>query len=304
MKHRQLSIKEQDAMAGYLFVLPILTMMAIWFYYPAIKSLIFSFQEVNFFDLNNPTTIGLANFRELFTDDKFRQAAGNTLVITTVSVPLLLGGGFIIAYNLENIRRAKTVLRTMFFIPAVTSAVALTMALMYLFVMDSPTILFFHRLFGIPNVTWAADPRTALPFVALLVIWKNLGLFIILYINGINGIPHEIFEAAALDGATGFKRIRHIVIPLVRNTTVLCFILSVMWCMQTFDEPFTLARSGSVIGSPAGTTSTLITFFYSQNFRFFRPGYASSAAFTLFVILLLFSLTQNALESRMNREGR
>ncbi len=303
MQKRPLSIKQQDAIAGYFFVLPILIMMGIWLYYPAIKSLIFSFQDVNFFDLYNPTNNGLANFRELFRDESFRQAAGNTLIITLVSVPILLVGGFTVAYNLENIRRGKSLMRTMFFIPAVTSAVALTMALMYLFVMDSPVILFFHRVFGIPNVTWAADPSTALPFVALLVIWKNLGLFIILFINGINGISQEIFEAAAIDGATGFKRIRHIVIPLVRPTTVLSFILSVMWCMQTFDEPFTLARSGSVIGSPAGTTSTLITFFYSQNFRFFRPGYASSAAFTLFVVLLLFSVVQNLLERKLAKEG-
>lgn len=303
MKRKALSIQKQDAIAGYIFVLPILIMMGIWFYYPAIKSLIFSFQDVNFFDLYNPTNNGLTNFRELFRDESFLQAAGNTIIITLVSVPMLLVGGFAIAYNLENIRRGKSLMRTMYFIPAVTSAVALTMALMYLFVMDSAVILFFHRVFGIPNVTWAADPATALPFVALLVIWKNLGLFVILFINGINGISQEIFEAAAIDGATGFKRIRHIVVPLVRPTTVLSFILSVMWCMQTFDEPFTLARSGSVIGSPAGTTSTLITFFYSQNFRFFRPGYASSAAFTLFIVLLVFSVVQNLLERKLAKEG-
>jgi len=299
---KPLSIKHQDYLAGYAFVLPILIMMGIWFYYPAIKSLLFSFQEVHFFSLNNPTPNGLENFRELFKDQQFRQATTNTLFITLVSVPILLIGGFIIAYAIENVFIGKTVLRTLFFIPAVTSAVALTMSLMYLFVMNGAIPTFFHTVFKVPNVTWGADPRTALVFVAILVIWKNLGLFIILYINAINNIPHEIFEAAAIDGAKGFKQIRLIVIPLVRNTTVLSFILSVMWCMQTFDEPFTLARSGNVIGSPAGTTSTIITFFYSQNFRFFRPGYASAAACLLFVVLLVFSLTQNVIERRMGGE--
>lgn len=298
MSNKNLSIKKLDYIAGYLFVLPILTMMAIWFYFPAIKSLLFSFQEVNFFDLNNPQNIGLRNFHELLADTNFHQAVRNTLFITFASVPCLLVGGFLIAYYIENTNKGKGLLRTLFFIPAITSAVALTMALMYLFVMDGLLPRLFHSVFNIPNVTWAADPRTALRFVALLVIWKNLGLFIILYINAINTIPNEIFEAAALDGAQGFKKIRLIVIPLVRNTTILSFILSVMWCMQTFDEPFTLARSGSVIGSPAGTTSTLITFFYSQNFRFFRPGYASSAAFVLFIILLVFSISQNILEKK------
>lgn len=299
MSRKNLSIKQQDYIAGYIFVLPILTMMAIWFYYPAVKSLLFSFQEVNFFALNSPTPIGLDNFKELFRDQNFLQAVSNTLIITLTSVPLLLIGGFYIAYTIENLLIGKSVLRTLFFIPAVTSAVALTMALMYLFVMDGFFPRLFHKLFNVPNVTWGADPRTALAFVALLVIWKNLGLFIILYINAINNIPHEIFEAAAIDGAKGWKKIRMIVIPLVRNTTILAFILSVMWCMQTFDEPFTLARSGSVIGSPAGTTSTLITFFYSQNFRFFRPGYASAAACLLFLALLAFSLIQNFVEKKM-----
>jgi len=301
LKRKRLTLEQQDYIAGYVFVLPILIMMSIWFYFPAIKSLIFSFQEVNFFSLNHPTFIGLSNFKELFRDPNFIQATGNTIFITVISVPVLLISGFLIAYNIENIVSGRALYRTLFFIPAVTSAVALTMALMYLFVSGAFIPVLLNRLFGIPDVTWPADPRTALAFVAILVIWKNLGIFVVLYINALNTIPKEIFEAAELDGAKGVKKLRFITIPLVKPTTVLSLLLCVTWCMQTFDEPFTLARSGNVVGSPAGTTSTLITFFYSQNFRFFRPGYASSAAFFLFLILLLFSLGQNAIEKRQER---
>ncbi|WP_020612874.1 carbohydrate ABC transporter permease [Sediminispirochaeta bajacaliforniensis] len=301
LKRKRLTLEQQDYIAGYVFVLPILIMMSIWFYFPAVKSLIFSFQEVNFFSLNHPTFIGLNNFKELFRDPNFIQATGNTIFITVISVPVLLISGFLIAYNIENIVSGRALYRTLFFIPAVTSAVALTMALMYLFVSGAFIPVLLNRLFGIPDVTWPADPRTALAFVAILVIWKNLGIFVVLYINALNTIPKEIFEAAELDGAKGLKKLRFITIPLVKPTTVLSLLLCVTWCMQTFDEPFTLARSGNVVGSPAGTTSTLITFFYSQNFRFFRPGYASSAAFFLFLILLLFSLGQNAIEKRQER---
>ena len=299
---KKLSLRQQDYISGLLFVLPILIMMTIWFYYPALKSLIYSFQQVNFFKLNDPAYIGIDNFIELFQDAAFKQAVGNTIFITLTSIPVLLIGGFAIANLIEGmVYGNKGLFRTLFFIPAVTSSIALTMSLMYLFVRDGFIPLFLNKVLQIPNVTWAADPRTALGFVSILVMWKNLGIFVVLYINALKTIPSEIFEAAEMDGAKGLRKLLYITIPLVKPTTVLSLLLSVTWCMQTFDEPFTLARSGSVVGSPAGTTSTIITFFYSQNFRFFRPGYASSAAFVLFIALLLFSIGQNLIENRQKK---
>ncbi|WP_372632904.1 carbohydrate ABC transporter permease [Cohnella sp.] len=277
---------------------PILLLMFVWFYYPAFQSLLYSFQEINFLKMADARFIGLGNFEKLFADPAFWLAAKNTVVITAVSVPVLVILGFLVAYNIEAVIRGRAVYRTMYYIPAVTSAVALTISVMYLFIErgEIPTLL--NRLFGIPNVTWPADTRTALAFVCILVIWKNLGFFIVLFITGLQAISNDIIEASKVDGASGLQRMLYITIPQLRPTTSLVIILSIIWCMQCFDEPYTLARSGGVVGSPAGTTSTLVTFFYSQNFRYFNPGYGSSAAFIIFAVLMIVSITQRALASR------
>ncbi|MFC4601741.1 carbohydrate ABC transporter permease [Cohnella hongkongensis] len=294
----RLSLAQRDYVAGYIFVAPILLLMFVWFYYPALQSLLYSFQEINFLRMADARFIGLGNFEKLFADPAFWLAAKNTVVITGVSVPVLVIFGFLVAYNIEAVIRGRAAYRTMYYIPAVTSAVALTISVMYLFIErgEIPTLL--HRLFGIPNVTWAADTRTALAFVCILVIWKNLGFFVVLFITGLQAISNDIIEASKVDGASGLQRMWYITIPQLRPTTSLVIILSIIWCMQCFDEPYTLARSGGVVGSPAGTTSTLVTFFYSQNFRYFNPGYGSSAAFIIFAVLMIISIIQRALASR------
>lgn len=297
-KRKRLTLAQRDYVAGYLFVAPILILMAVWFYFPVIQSLYFSFQDVNFLNISDATFVGLQNFRELFRDPSFRQAAGNTVIITVVCVPLLLVFSFILAYNIENLLHGKTLYRTLYYIPAVTSAVALTTSVMYLFVERGVIPTLFNKLFGLPNVTWPADTRLALAFVCVLVVWKNLGFFVVMFITGLKTIPSEILEAAEVDGATKFQKVIYILIPQLRPTTIMVLSLSTIWCMQCFDEPFTLAKLGSVIGSPAGTTSTLVTFFYSQNFRFFRPGYGSAAAFIIFIVLMGVSLLQNFFTNR------
>lgn len=294
----KLSLAQRDYVAGYIFVAPILLLMLVWFYYPALQSLLYSFQEINFLKMADARFIGLGNFQKLFDDPAFWQAARNTVIITAVSVPALVIFGFLVAYNIEAVMRGKAAYRTLYYIPAVTSAVALTISVMYLFIERGAIPTLLNRVFGIPDVTWPADTRTALAFVCILVIWKNLGFFVVLFITGLQAISNEIIEASKVDGATGLQRMWYITIPQLRPTTSLVVILSIIWCMQCFDEPYTLARSGGVVGSPAGTTSTLVTFFYSQNFRYFNPGYGSAAAFVIFAVLMLVSVIQRAYSGR------
>ena len=302
-KRKGLTLAQRDYVAGYLFVAPILILMGIWFYYPVVKSLTLSFQDVNFLNIDNAEFVGFGNFKELFADASFRQAARNTVVITAVCVPVLLVLSFIVAYKIENLLRGKGIYRTLYYIPAVTSAVAMTTSVMYLFVERGVIPTLFHKLFGLPNVTWPADTRLALSFVCILVIWKNLGFFVVMFITGLKSVSSEILEAAEVDGASKRQKLIYIIIPQLRPTTILVLSLSTIWCMQCFDEPFTLAKLGAVVGSPAGTTSTVVTFFYSQNFRFFRPGYGSAAAFVIFIVLMGVSILQNVAINRSKEDA-
>ena len=298
-KRSGLTLAQKDYVAGYIFVAPILILMLVWFYYPAVQSILYSFQDINFYTFESAKFVGFQNYLNLFEDPSFLQAVKNTIIITAVSVPCLIVLGFLIAYHIEALPRGKGIFRTLYYIPSVTSAVALTMSVMYLFVERGFLPTLFNQIFGIPNVTWPADTRTALAFVCILVIWKNVGFFAVMYITGLQAISRDIIEAAEVDGATGIQKMFYITIPQLRPTTVMVVILSIVWCMQCFDEPYTLARSGSVIGTPAGTTSTMVTFFYSQTFRFFKPGYGSAAACVIFVILMAISILQRVYESKV-----
>lgn len=300
---KTLNLRQRDYVAGYIMVAPILILMLIWFYYPALRSLVYSFQNINFLAMDKSEFVGLDNYRKLFGDPDFLKAAKNTVIITLVSVPSLVILGFVIAFNVEALPKGKGVYRTLYYIPAITSAVALTMSIMYMFVERGMIPTLMNRLFGIPNVTWPADTRTALAFVCILVVWKNLGFFAVLYITGLKAISPELLEAAEVDGANGLQKMTRIIIPQLWPTTVLVISLSIIWCFQCFDEPFTLARSGAVLGSPAGTTSTLVTFFYSQNFRFFQPGYGSAAAFVIFAVLMVVSIVQRMITGRIREDS-
>lgn len=291
IKEKKLSkLIYSEYVTGYLFVMPMLLLLGIWFYYPSIRSLIYSFQDISFLTPDKAKFIGIRNYIEILKDPVFYQALKNSLVLTLVVVPLQSVIALVIAANLNSITRMKGFFRTLYYMPYITSTVAVTIVFMYMFVERSAVINFFSML-GLPNVSWYANVKMALPFLCMLIIWTFVGFYVVVYLAALQGIPVQLYEAGEVDGATSFQKFIYITFPILKPTTFLVVISGLLNAMQTFDQPYALARMAA-LGTPAGTTSTLIVYFYNESFRFNRAGYGSSAAFIVFVILLAISITQ------------
>lgn len=295
-KNRSLSqiwmkLASSSTFVGYLFVTPILIFMGIWFYYPLLQSFVYSFQDISFLNPDAAHFVGLKNYSDMLRDSDFWGALKNSAILTAIAVPLQSIIALLIAVGLNKITRMMSVFRTLFYLPYITSTVAVTTVFMYLFMQQDGIATKFFTLFGMEDVSWYASTKYALPFLIILTVWTYIGFYVVVYLGGLQNIPNEIYEAGMVDGATALQRLRHITVPMLKPTTFLVLTSGLIYAMQIFDQPYALARNGS-LGSPAGATSTIVVYFYSQAFNFNKAGYGSAAAFIIFAIIVLFTIIQ------------
>lgn len=284
-------LASSSTFVGYLFVAPILILMGIWFYYPLLRSFIYSFQDISFLNPDAAQFIGLSNYAEMLKDDDFWGALKNSVILTAVAVPLQTVISLLIAVNLNKIARLKTVFRTLYYLPYITSTVAVTTVFMYLFMQRDGIATKFFTLFGMEDVSWYASTKYALPFLIVLTVWTYVGFYVVVYLAGLQTIPGDVYEAGTVDGANAWQRLWYITVPMLKPTTFLVLTSGMIYAMQLFDQPYALARNGS-LGSPAGATSTIVIYFYSQAFNFNRAGYGSAAAFIIFALIVIFTIIQ------------
>ena len=171
------------------------------------------------------------------------------------------------------------------------SSVAVSIFFMYFFVKGGLGTRLF-MLFGAEDTTWFTNKNYALFFVAIIYIWQQLGFYMILYIGGLQNISEEIYEAAKIDGASRLQSVLHITVPLVKPTTYIVITLGMINAFQIFDQIAAISKNGP-LGSPAGSTSTVVTFLYQQSFSYMDMGYGSAAAMVLVVIIFVLSLVRN-----------
>ena len=276
---------------GYLFVAPIILLMACWFYYPLLRSFLYSFQDISFLNPSAARFIGLDNYKAILQDPDFWNALRNSALLTVIAVPAQSMIALVIAVGLNKVIRMKGVFRTVYYMPYITSTIAVTTVFMYLFMQrDGMATRFFH-LFGLEDVSWYASVTYALPFLILLTVWTYVGFYVVVYLGGLQTIPADVYESGTVDGANAWQQFWKITVPMLKPTTFLVLTSGLIYVMQLFDQPYALARNGS-LGSPAGATSTIVVYFYSQAFSFNRAGYGSSAAFIIFVLIVIATLIQ------------
>ena len=242
--------------------------------------------------LTPPSFVGLDNYAQLLGDPRFLRALQNTFFYTAVSVPigLILALGLAIAVNQQI--RGITWIRTMYFLPLVTSATAVALVWLWIY---SPTGFLNHSLaiFGISPQRWVADPTLAMPSIIAMSIWQGLPVNVIIFLAGLQGIPSEYYDAVSVDGAGRFGRLRHITIPLLTPSIFFTGILALIESFQVFDQVYVMANPGK----PGQATITLVYFIYESGFRNFHMGLASAAAWILFLIVAVFTIvyfrTQN-----------
>lgn len=286
---RRRTLREKASREGwgtaYALLLPGLALLGIWFIYPIVESVLLSFQSVNEFNFDQRSFSGLSNYHQLITDPAFRHALYTTLIFVVFVVPLQTIAALAVAAVLHSATVAKTVFRTAFFLPYMVSTVAVTTVFMRLFTKGG-TLADLAVHIGVPNTTWYADVNLALPFLVIVYVYTYVGLYIVTFVGGMESVPPELYEAARVDGAGALRRFFSITVPLLRPFVVFVVVAGLIQAVQIFDQAYVVS-GGTVLGSPAGATSTLVVFIYQQAFRLNDVGYAAAAAVALLVIVFV-----------------
>ncbi|GEN81618.1 carbohydrate ABC transporter permease [Actinotalea fermentans] len=264
---------------------PAIVLLAWWFVTPIVQSVVLSFQQVSKFRFDERTFVGLQNYSELFADDAFRRSLGITATFVLFVVPAQTVLAILVAATLQGVARGRTLFRTVFFVPYMTSTVAITTIFMQLFVKGGPVSSTLAR-FGTPDVTWYADTGMALIFLVIVYVYMFVGLYIVIFVGGMESIPASLYEAATMDGAGVVRRFWHVTLPGLRPYAVFVVVAGVIQAIQVFDQAYVIS-GGTVLGSPAGATSTIVVFIYQQAFRLNAIGYGSAATVVLLATVII-----------------
>lgn len=291
-----ISWKQQKIIWAYLFVsLPFLYIFIVDFVAMLVA---FSFSLEDFNTMNRSSTFtGLANYVAIFTSKDFFQSLKNTLLFAVYRVPTIIVLALIIAILLKRIRILKGFFRMLFFIPYVTSSVAISWVFRFMYLPNFGIFTPIYDFLKIPRQDPLGTPDTALLAIVVVTIWSSVGLYILLFLAGLEDIPSEYYDASMVDGANPWQRFRYITMPLLNRTIVLNTTLCLVNSLQTFTYVRMLSADNGM-GGPLGATRTLPILIYKEAFYSLKMGRASAISFVFFLIILAFSLAQRRIMTR------
>ena len=286
------SLRRQATVAGYLFLLPNIVGFLIFSSIPVLATLMISTLDWDM--IRTPTFVGIGNYAVLLSQDGiFRQVLGNTAYYVIGTVPAGIALSLLLALAMNSKVRGITVFRAIFFIPVITSSVAVAMIWRWLYNRDFGLVNTALMFVGLPAIPWLSSSAWAMPAVILMAIWKRLGYDMVIYLAGLQAIPPTLYEAAQIDGAGRWHRFWHITLPLLTPTTFFILVISIIGSFQVFDLAFILTSGG-----PGNATNTIVMYVYNQAFQFFHLGYAAAVAWVLFAIILMITLVQWRIQKR------
>jgi multiple sugar transport system permease protein len=276
---------------GWSFAAPFVILFGIFLALPIVAALVMSFTSFGLRDLQNPigtTFVGLENYSALLSDAKFWKSLGNTAYFVLVGVPLTLVLGLVIANALSRgITRFRTAFRVGYYLPVITSIVAIAIVWRFLLNPDVGLINMVLKNVGIEGPAWLANPTLAMPSIIAMAVWRNVGFAMVVFIAGMQAIPAVLYEAAAIDGAGRWKAFRYVTLPMLRPTILFMLVITTIGYLQLFEEPFVMTDGG-----PLDATLSVTMYMYQQGFEFFHQGYASAIAYVLFVIVAIVAFLQ------------
>lgn len=285
MKKRHL----KENIAGYLFILPTFIGFIAFMAYPLIYSVFLSFWKWNMFKgLEGSKFIGIENYKKVFQDEYFRAGITNNIKILVIAVPILLILALILAAVLNTEIFGRGVLRTVYFLPYVTTVTAAAIVFAALFHEEFGPINGILRAIGISNPPkWLASVKWSTPTIAIFWVWRMLGYCMIILLAGLQGIPKLYYEAASIDGANTLQKFRYITFPLISPTTFFLAITMAIFSFSIFAE--TKVMTG---GGPGTSSYTIVYMIYKEAFEHYDMGYAASAGVIFFLVILVITLIQ------------
>ncbi len=283
-----LKIAVEKQIPGYFFLMPAFLFIFVYMIYPLLYSLFLSFTQYNFAFDDNPAFSGLANYIKLFSDTYFLDALRNTVVFSLMFFPGLMVIALVFALLLDRGVKGTAFFRTSIFLPVVIP-LSLT-GIIFQWILNEQYGLLNYFLSDILGMgflakNWLGDDFWALFSIVAVSLWKYMGMLVVLYMAGLQAIPNELYEAARVDGATGFKKILHITLPNLRETYVVCGIWTIIQAVKVFEQPFIMTQGG-----PGTSTLVLYQYTWENAFRYYEMGYASAIAYFMGIMILILSL--------------
>jgi multiple sugar transport system permease protein len=286
-----MTYRAKEAAWAYLFLLPFFIGLVAFIVGPVVAAFAISFTSWDL--LSPPVWIGLDNYREMAADAVFWTALGNTVYFTAVSVPLTLLLALGLATLMNNKLPGINLLRAIYFFPVTASIVAVSLLWAWMYTPNFGIINYMLSLVGLPTPGWLVDPKTAMPSIIIMSVWRGLGFNIVVFLAGLQSIPRDLYEAAQLDGAGEWNRFRKITVPLLTPTIFFGTVMALITSFQVFEQTYIMTQGG-----PGNATLTIVYDIFQNGFTFLRMGYASAMSFVLFAILFVITIIQVRLQTR------
>jgi len=278
-------------LTGWAFSSPFVVLFGVFMAIPIVASFVISFTSFNIGNLQSWSSaefVGIDNYTKALGDERFLKSLRNTAYFVVVGVPGTIVCALAVAVGLNRIiGRLKTVFRVGYFLPVVTSIVAIAVVWRYLLEPDVGIINSLLAQVGIAGPSWLGDTRTAMPSIIALGVWRSLGFSMVIFLAALQTIDPALYDAAKVDGARGWALFRYITLPLLRPAMLFVAVFTSIGFLQVMEEPFVMTNGG-----PVDSTLTTSMLIYEQGFRFFNLGYASAIAYVLFVIIAVLAVIQ------------
>lgn len=299
MNHTKGKMRRRTALIALAFLLPFLILYTIFTIWPVIQGFYVSLHKWGL--MGKQDFLGFANYAKLLTDNNFWGALRNTLVFTVITTPLLVVTALVLALFANRPNRIKRGLRILYYLPSVLSVSVASFIAKFVFSPYTGLLNgILHAIGVLPagqEIQWLSDPVLAMITVSVMTVWWTVGFSMLLYLSGLQDISPDLYEAAAIDGASKRQQLFSITLPLLKPTTWLVILLQMIACIKVYGQISLITGGG-----PASSTRPLVQYVYETAFKRSDMGYAAAISYVLFAILLVLSLVQQALQRRGNQQ--
>jgi multiple sugar transport system permease protein len=281
--------RRRQAVAAWILAVPFMALFLVFTAGPVLASLGMSFTDMRSTDMQTPLAVnfvGLANYTQLLADPLFQKVAVNTLLYVVLGVPLTMALALAAAVGLNSIKRFRGIFRVAFYLPVVTSIVAVSVVWKFLYRDDGGLFNTVLAWVGINGPAWLDNTALALPSLIVMAAWRNLGTLMVIFLAGLQTVPQELNEAAEVDGAGRWHRFRHITLPMLRPTMLFGAVITGIGYLQFFEEAFVMTKGG-----PLDSTRSVTYYTYDQ-FGFGNYGYAAATSYVLFLAVVILTALQ------------
>ena len=267
----------------YLFLMPALIILTIFFFIPFFQTIGLSFYDYSN-SIYHPTFTGLENYRHILHSDIFYKVMFNTFMFLIMAVPFLVVFPLFLAILIDQKIRGITLYKILIYLPVIVSIVVAAIAFKWLYAQEG-ILNYFVSLIGINPIGWLTDSKYALFSVALVTIWKGIGYYMMIYLAALMSVPQELYEACDIDGANFLQKHLTVTVPQILPTIALVSTISIISAMKVFVEIYVMTKGG-----PLNSSKTIVYYIYERAFENLDLGYASALAVVLLIVIMIFSL--------------